>query len=128
MSLEQEIADLALTRVRERYQKDDPDHKEETAYRSLCESFPILLRTAGLRKTIAFLQAKGKEPNEQRILLDHLTEQLRNLGRLDNSKLHDKIMAMNDLTEYRAYTQFAMQIALWHKRMAQALLRKKDEK
>jgi CRISPR type III-B/RAMP module-associated protein Cmr5 len=126
MTIERKIAGKARELVgRER--ETNAAHPKETSYRSLCESFPILLRGAGLAQTVSYLKAKSKK-EEYGALHDHLEQQFRGLGLLEKGALSEKVadpgMSHGD---YRLYSQIAMQAALWHKRLAQALLRKKDE-
>jgi CRISPR type III-B/RAMP module-associated protein Cmr5 len=138
MSLERKIAGNARDLVEAQVEKD-AKHENETAYRSLCESLPILLRTAGLAQTATFLRAKS-DPNlkakaapnakkdEHALVYRHLEGQLKELGLLS-----DKETLINKATDpelkmpqYRLLFELSMTVAYWHKRMAQALLRKKD--
>jgi CRISPR type III-B/RAMP module-associated protein Cmr5 len=103
------------------------DTEQESAYRSLCESFPILLRGAGLAQTVSYLRTKPKK-GEYGALYDHLEEQFRNLGFLAAESLSEKAADPRlSQADYRLYSEMAMHAALWHKRMAQALLRKKGD-
>ena len=126
MTLERKIAGKARTLV-EAVIENTEKHENETAYRSLCESLPILLRTAGLAQSAAFLQAKS---DEHKKAYKHLEDQLRNLGFLkENETLINKATDPQlPMPQYRLLFEIAMTIAYWHKRMAQALLRKKGEK
>jgi CRISPR/Cas system CMR-associated protein Cmr5 small subunit len=122
MSLERNIAGAARDLVQSQAQPNDPKHESETAYRSFCEGLPILLRAAGLAQTAAFL--KGKEDK----IYEHLETQLKNLGFLTGdetliAKTTDPALTM---PQYRLLFEMAMLVAFWHKRMAQALLRKKE--
>ncbi len=127
MTLERKIAGKARDLVEGQKQPSDPKHDSETSYRSVCESLPILLRTAGLAQTAAFLKAKQ---DAQGKVYEHLESQLRDLGFLGGhenliTKATDPGLSM---PHYRLLFEMAMTVAFWHKRMAQALLRKKDEK
>lgn len=124
MSLEQKIAGAARDLVQSEAQPGNAKHESETAYRACCEGLPILLRAAGLAQTAAFLKAK-----EGRIY-QHMETQLRNLGFLTGdetliAKTTDPSLTM---PQYRLLFEMAMLVAFWHKRMAQALLRKKEAK
>ena len=91
-------------------------------YRALCESFPMLLRSAGLAQTMAFLRVKHE------VFYKDLQEQFRNLGMLGQEELSEKAADPRlSLAEYRLYSEVAMHAALWHKRMAQAVLKKKEK-
>jgi CRISPR type III-B/RAMP module-associated protein Cmr5 len=125
MTIERRIAGKARDLVGG--QKDTgARHEKESAYRSLCESFPILLRGAGLAQTVSYLRAKSKD--EYGALYDHLEDQFRNLGFLGAEALSEKAADPRlSQADYRLYSEMAMHAALWHKRMAQALLRKKGD-
>jgi CRISPR type III-B/RAMP module-associated protein Cmr5 len=125
MTIERRIAGKARDLV-EGQKETGAKHEKESAYRSLCESFPILLRGAGLAQTVSYLRAKSK--GEYGALYDHLEDQFRNLGFLGAEALSEKAASPQlSQTNYRLYSEMAMHAALWHKRMAQALLRKKGD-
>jgi CRISPR type III-B/RAMP module-associated protein Cmr5 len=121
MSLEAKIAGKAKELVAACIESNK-EHPKETAYRALCESFPILLRTCGLANTLGYLDAKSGEngDDEYATLRAHLRQQLAQLGfSADPGGLAT--------ADYMLYSRLALRIAMWHKRLAQALLRKKDE-
>jgi len=134
-SIERTIAGKAKELVEQRKEETER-HENESEYRALCESFPILLRSAGLAQSVAFLRAKGaenrkaKEKNSYAHLYDHLQQQFRNLQFLSGAEALSERAASPQLaaSEYRLYTEIAMRIALWHKRMAQAMLRQRKAK
>lgn len=126
MTMERKIAGKARELVEGRKQ-DDVKHEKETSYRSHCESLPVLLRTAGLAQTAAFLKAKSEE---QQALYGHLETQMKSLGLLEAgetliAKSTDPALPT---PQYRMLLEMTMLVAFWHKRMAQALLRKAGEK
>lgn len=126
MNLERTMAERALVLVRS--QRQDKFDQAESEYRALCESFPVLLRTAGLLQAAAFLRAKGGHPHGT--LYDHLSEQLRRLRLLeDRQELVDVLADAAKVPPrvYRMYTQMTARVAHWHKRMSQAWLRTKKE-
>jgi len=98
---------------------------KESEYRALCESFPILLRTAGLVQSVAFLKAKKEHPHGT--LAGHLEIQMRGIELLPAGKDLVEIAATRNAAEYRLYSQMAARVAYWHKRMAQAYLITKKE-
>ena len=125
MTIERRIAGKARDLVGDQ-KETGVKHEKECAYRSLCESFPILLLSAGLAQTVAYLRAKSK--GEYGALYGHLEEQFRNLGFLGPEALSEKAADPRlSQADYRLYSEMAMHAALWHKRMAQALLRKKGD-
>ena len=136
MNLDRGIATMARELVESQQQKT-PDHLAESEYRSLCESLPILLRTAGLTRTITFLEAKKKadrsgQSNKQGVLLDHLSQQLLAMDVYSNPKQRilelPRLVTSKDLStpDYRHISSLAFRVAYWHKRLAQALLRQRE--
>jgi CRISPR type III-B/RAMP module-associated protein Cmr5 len=115
MDIERQISHLALTLV-----KTTPTGE----YRSFCESFPTLLRTAGLAQTVAFLRAKGGSPHGD--LYGHLNSHFEKLNLLSTGQtLLDLVIdPKTGTSQYRFYSQVALRVAYWHKRLAQALLEK----
>jgi len=136
MNLDRGIAGLARDLV-EKQQQDTPDHQAESEYRSLCESLPILLRTAGLTRTITFLDAKKKadksgKSNTEGVLLDHLRQQLQSVGVYSDAKQPilelPRLVTSREMStpHYRHVSGLAFRVAYWHKRLAQALLRPRE--
>lgn len=108
------------------------EHREETAYRSLSEGLPVLLRTAGLARAVMFLAAKKRSAPEYAAILDHMQRQLQDSGIYSDAAkrslaLADWVITKRTTAEYRHASMLAFRVAYWHKRLAQALLRKKDE-
>jgi CRISPR type III-B/RAMP module-associated protein Cmr5 len=119
MDLERQISTLALALVKD---KRGPKAGE---YRSFCEGFPTLLRTAGLAQTLAFLRAKGGSPCGD--VYEHLCAHFEGLEltSADGGLLETVIDTQRTQTsQYRFYSQVALRVAYWHKRLAQALLEK----
>ena len=127
MTIERRIAGKARELVSAQEQKTDAKHEDETSYRSLCESLPNLLRTAGLAQTTAFLKAKSEDHKK---VYEHLDMQIRELGLLNATETLLSKSTDSGLTtaQYRILLEMTMMVAFWHKRMAQALLRKSGEK
>lgn len=127
--IDRDVATRAMALVKVQKQ-EDPKHDGESSYRAACERLPILLRTAGLRRTVAFLDAKG---GVEKIVLSHLREQLQSAGiysdepnkKLDLLKLI--VSKETSLANYRHLSSLAFRVAYWHKRMSQALLRTKPK-
>lgn len=128
--IENRIAGTARVLVHAQLQSDT-EHKEESAYRSLCEGLPALLRTAGLARTVTFLAAKSDSASEHAAVLQHLDKQLRELGILADAKTALVTWVTSNerkTSEYRHVSTLTFRIVYWHKRLAQALLRKKGVK
>ena len=115
MDIERQISNLALQLVKQR---------PTAEYRTFCEGFPTLLRTAGLAQTVAFLRAKGGSPHGD--LYAHLNEHFAKLNLLaDKQGLLDLVVdSRTETSQYRLYSQIALRVAYWHKRLAQALVEK----
>ncbi len=119
-AIERTIAGKARELV-EKQQKTDEVPRGE--YKSLCESFPVLMRQAGLAQTVAFLVAKKGHPHAT--LYNHLEQQFRAVQFLGTESLAEMVTSPKLSTaQYRLYSAIAMKAALWHKRLAQALLEK----
>jgi CRISPR type III-B/RAMP module-associated protein Cmr5 len=125
VTLEQKIAAKALELVNKMRATGDSPSPAETEYRSHIEGLPAMLRTCGLSRTLAFLKARNETPKK---IAAHLEEQFQYSGILDPAKELQKQLAQCSLREYRAYARVALMVALWHKRIAQARLRPKEEK
>jgi CRISPR-associated protein Cmr5 len=124
MTLERKIAAKARGLIERRKGADDSaKRKEEAAYRAACEGLPVLLRSAGLTQAVAFLKVKQKE------IYDDIEGQFRELQYLrEGESLLQKVTQSSlPMQEYRLLCEVALLIAVWHKRMAQALLRTKKE-
>jgi CRISPR/Cas system CMR-associated protein Cmr5 small subunit len=90
----------------------------DTEYRTHCESLPMLLRSAGLAQTAVYLQTK------QQKVYEDLDQQVRDLGLLKRGLSEQSTDPSLSLAEYRTLSEIAMIAAVWHKRMAQALIPK----
>lgn len=123
MNLDRKIAAKAKDLVKEVFAKDFTERESE--YRALCESFPILLRTAGLAQSITFLKAKREHPHGT--LAGHVEAQLRNIEMLSEAEDLVAVSTRLPMSDYRLYSQMAGRVAYWQKRMAQAYLRTKKE-
>jgi len=114
--MDQPIAEAALRLV------GAVPEKKRTEYKAACESLGAYLRRSGLARTLAFLRAKGEA---QGLLAEHLEEQFRGLVLPPKIDLMSAHLAAN-LDVYRVHVEVAQRIALWHKRMAQSLIRDKS--
>lgn len=95
-------------------------------YGSLALSAPTLIRTAGLVQALAFYEAKGKDHHLK--LLDHWTQELKNLGILPKGKENLREYAASDscgLVEYMRLTREVLALSQWHRRFAQSVLKAK---
>ena len=129
--IDRDVAVMARGLVKAQQQSGEK-YEQETAYRSLCEGLPILLRTAGLTRAVTFLDAKRKKEKSHLVMLQHLEQQLEGIGIFSDSKtrkLHlSEFVVSKELTmdAYCHASRMAFRVAYWHKRLAQALLRPKE--
>jgi len=116
MDLERRISERAIQLVKAQSTADTAE------YRAFCQKLPTMLRTAGLAQTLAFLRAKGGHPHSD--VYQHIQEQFVGLGLPAGGGLLDLIVGPNTgNAQYRFYSQVALRIAFWHKRLSQALLK-----
>jgi CRISPR-associated protein Cmr5 len=92
--------------------------EDRDAYKSMVQSLPVLVRTAGLAQALAFVNTRD---GQRRAILEHLTALLRN--DLGGESLLDRSRAAN-LGEYLYLTRQVMSALLWYKRYAEWLLDK----
>ena len=128
--IDRDVSARARDLVRDQKQ-DGSEHDQESSYRAVCESLPVLLRTAGFARTVTFLATK-KGANET--ILEHLRRQLESAGFYSDVSRR-KLDLIDFLTSsessvatYRHISSFSFRIAYWHKRMAQALLRPRSKR
>lgn len=91
---------------------------ERKKYGSMAHKLPVLIRTAGLAQALAFVEARGSEP--QRLLLDHLAK----IVLADNRTKTELLKESRDasLEKYMLLTQNTLAALLWYKRFAQSVL------
>ncbi len=123
MTLEQRIAIHARALVLdERDPPGDPEHKSESAFRAFAEGFPSLLLQCGLLQTAAFLDA-GRQREHER-MRDHVRKHFQDLGLLPDAETLAGKVGNLDAAGYRKWMELAVRIAVWEKRLAQAVLRR----
>ncbi|NJL05951.1 MAG: type III-B CRISPR module-associated protein Cmr5 [Chloroflexaceae bacterium] len=96
---------------------DQKEKKEQDRYSSMCQTLPVLIRTAGLMQALTFLHAKAGDAGVEQLGND-LGE---TLGYTDLEKLADTARKA-ELAQYMLLTQRALEQLLWYKRYAQVLL------
>jgi len=124
MTLEQKVAAKALELITTVRSAGNEPSLSETEYRAHTEGLPALLRSCGLSRTLAFLNARNET---QKLIASHLEIQLRNTCMLDAKTGLQQYVAECSLPEYRVCSKLTMLIALWQKRIAQARLRPKPK-
>jgi CRISPR type III-B/RAMP module-associated protein Cmr5 len=122
-TLEQKIAVKALELVGGLRESGDAPSSAETEYRSQVEGLPAMLRSCGLARTLAFLKARG---DAQKRIASHLEDQFRHSGIIGAESDLQKQLTRCSLGEYRVYARLALLVAIWHKRIAQAQLRRES--
>lgn len=91
--------------------------KKVKQYGSMAHKLPLMIRSAGLAQSLAFVQVKGKKPAYKQ-LLDDLAQTL------DQSSGEEFVNQSRivSLDEYMFLTQNALAALLWYKRYAQSVL------
>ena len=105
-----------VTQIKAQYSNDTA---KKDAYGSIAHRLPILIHTAGLAQAIAFVQARGKEP--QHALLKHLAQVVLKDNQADGNVLASASRKAT-LREYIFLTQTTLDALLWFKRFAQSEL------
>jgi CRISPR-associated protein Cmr5 len=113
---DQQYATLAFEKVNA-FQTATTDEAKQKKYGSMAHKLPVLIRTAGLSQSLAFLDARGSE--EQQQLLQHLAE---TIGATNSATLLSRVRAA-ELGEYMRLTHDAQTALLWFKRFAQSVLK-----
>ena len=109
---EQRYADAVYKKVTSFVARSQEDRQK---YGSMAHKLPVLIRTAGLAQTLAFVQARNKENSPQVLLLKHLNEVV-NRGDLV------KLSREASVGEYIVITNEVLAALLWFKRYAQSVL------
>lgn len=120
LTLSAAVAGLALELVQAKREDVRAD------YRSLCEGFPAMLRSCGAARSLAFLAARASTPGAHRELYLDFNRQLERIGLLDSKRSLLDLLCTAQLRQHRTNTRIVMLIALWHKRIAQAILKKAE--
>ncbi|MEI7643921.1 MAG: type III-B CRISPR module-associated protein Cmr5 [Chloroflexales bacterium] len=117
---EQVYASAVFAQITPLISEDEPTRK---AYGSLAHKLPVLIRTAGLAQSLAFVQARNKEGTPQRMLLNDLEVVLQVSGILTaNTRLVERSRTAS-FEEYMRLTEGALEALLWFKRFAQSELK-----
>ena len=94
----------------------DRGESERKKYGSMAHTLPVLVRTAGLAQALAFVQARGDEP--QKRLLSHLAQ---TVSAETSEALLERSRSL-DLGAYMRLTRDVLAALLWYKRFAQSVL------
>ena len=107
----------------------DPEDRVKAAYNSIAGALPVMIRTNGILQVVAFFEDKaarredkGEKPKAAaaRLVISHLTEQLRLGGHLPQGKeLRDHLVSVAYPVYLRTQEE-ALACATWHKRFAHA--------
>ena len=98
-------------------------------YKTLSKKAGSLVRNSGLMQTLAFFMARGRKNGEEhhQILLDHLQEELRELGLLGDREEFYETTRAAELPQYMVLTRETLLLLNWHKRLAEILIQADDE-
>lgn len=122
------LAERLVAEVHIKHPKEDD--KVRKTYGSLCHSFPVMVRTAGLCQAVAFSQAKAEADDERikkahGLLLEHLGQLL---AKIDPSILQNSLLdgiRNADATRYMLYTRRVLSAWIYFKRFAESILKVK---
>lgn len=100
----------------------DPNEDFKKKYRSVVRNLGALIQTNGLGLTLSYLLSKSSDPALSK-LYDHLAERLKAQVSWNNSApdLMARLVASSSQTYWHA-TREALDLALWLRRFAEALL------
>lgn len=110
LTRDQRFASAIFEQVRE------VSESEKSQYASMAHKLPILIRTAGLAQSLAFVEARHDAKSPQRKLLEHLG------AVLGDNKLAESSRETANLGEYMRLTQNVLAALHWYKRFAQSVL------
>lgn len=117
-SRDQEFAKTVYEQVSAyKQQAGGTDSKKAKQYGSMAHKLPLMIRSAGLAQTLAFVQVKAKKPAYKQ-LLDDLAKTLAQ----PSGEEFVKQSRIVSLDEYMFLTQNALAALLWYKRYAQSVL------
>jgi CRISPR-associated protein Cmr5 len=121
LTREQTYAKEVFERIEPFIEKDRATQKK---YGSLAHKLPVLIRTAGLAQSLAFVKARNKEEGApQRQLLRDLESVLRKTSVLASEQTLVECSRLAGFDEYMRLTESALEALLWFKRFAQSELK-----
>jgi CRISPR-associated protein Cmr5 len=120
LTREQEYAGRVYDKIKDITVWDEPKRK---AYGSLAHKLPVLIRTAGLAQSLAFVKARNKEHTPQRQLLLDLESVLRQRKVLEEDTELVEQSRIAGFDEYMRLTEATLEALLWFKRFAQSELK-----
>jgi len=128
LTREQRYAGVVYARIKpliptEDAPRDEAKEKERKAYGSLAHKLPVLIRTAGLAQSLAFVYARNKESTPQRRLLADLELVLQESGALAPGTTLVERSRSAEFEEYVRLTEGVLEALLWFKRFAQSELK-----
>jgi CRISPR-associated protein Cmr5 len=95
---------------------NDADKATRKKYGGMAHKLPILIHTAGLAQALAFVESRGKPPQQQ--LLNDLAA---TVGHANGGALGAAARAA-DLAEYMLLTRQVLAALVWYKRFAESVL------
>ena len=97
------------------------------AYKRLCNSFPVLVRTCGLCQALAFHKSKESKDEAHALLLQHVKKLLEDgeLLKADSDPL-DAVRTANT-TQYMLHTRRILAAWIYFKRFAESILDVEDK-
>ena len=98
------------------------EEAKQKKYGSIVHAMPALLRSAGLSQALHFVMSRKKE--EQKVLLDHLAEQLKRIdGSIQDRDSLLSVVRNADFSRYLLLTNEALACVSWYRRFVQGELK-----
>ena len=125
------IIDINRDRAMQSYLNIESFKKSETKenqekMKSYCRKLPSMLKVNGLIETLVYLKSKSKGKEGEKTIYGVLEEWLEECLKMTFKELESDILVLKiaaaDLKNYRNYTEELMNISIWYKRHAEALL------
>ena len=115
-TLEQEFAIEVYSKVKDYTDKYGEGSQELKDYSSMADRLPILVRTAGLVQTLAFVATRGKDPHKE--LLLHLAQVVKGTDDFEELMADSR---NGNFEDYRYLTQRVNLALGWFKRFSQSV-------
>lgn len=100
------------------FKQKNTDQKKIKQYGSMAHKLPVMIRSAGLAQSLAFVQAKCKK---QKACMQLLNDLAKTLDQPAGETFVEKSRNAS-LDDYMFLTQNALAALLWYKRYAQSVL------
>ncbi|AKA67811.1 type III-B CRISPR module-associated protein Cmr5 [Clostridium scatologenes] len=124
-------AGISYNNLKDYLNMDNINEINRNKVKSYCRKLPVLIKTNGLLSALSFIKGKVKKENEKEkneyfYIYSWIESWLNYIEYTDKSNLHndiiEKIINANSAS-YRIYTKEAIEISVWYKRHAEAMIK-----